>query len=99
MIYFDLQNINEFKTYLKKGCPVMQFMGFQDSDGKDIYEGDIMEFDIEYKNPKKPKQKVILRKLKDIIHFENWEIIPFNLDPRCNLIRTIVIGNFFENKI
>lgn len=73
-----------------KDCALMQSIGIKDKNGKEIYEGDIMEFDFHD-----------IGKQKAVVYF-NQRYASFTLKPLDNFQYTdfqdgFVLGNVYEN--
>jgi len=96
MVHFELGDMDEdyiigAGTYLHKNVIVMQFTGLRDKNGKEIYEGDILAFDMKGVHP----AQVVWRNGGFWVSvndpgYEDRRIVP--CPESCE-----VIGNIYEN--
>lgn len=108
---FNMQDLQDKKIQFTSDCVVMQFVGFQDKNGVDIFEGDILEFADKWEWYRtsygikmrfaEPKRKAELQKQYDAEPMER-RVIEM---PGCyewilsSEVQTYwhVIGNIYEN--
>lgn len=87
-IGFDLQSLIDGEDYATlEGCEIMQFTGLLDKNGKEIYEGDIIEW-------KKPAQESTNSSWG--IGEIKWNNTGFYI-PGAGLDFTEIIGNIYQN--
>jgi len=80
------------KTYILENCPLMQYTGLKDNDGKDIYEGDIIKWIYSYSE---------FEDLNELTEFDTdvieniWDVDKWR---GCEShFELEIIGNIFEN--
>ncbi len=91
-IYFPIYRIGEYDWGIFDVKPVFQqFTGLKDKNGKDIYEGDIVEYSLDG------------NLFQDKVVFENfgWNLINIEGEessfPLTSGLKYRIIGNIFEN--
>ena len=82
LLYNDLDNVR-----LLRDMPVMQYTGLKDTNGKEIYEGDILGF-VHPKRLKGKPQYVV-----------KWSELSAGFDPVITNGEFEVIGNIYENLV
>ena len=82
----------------KEDLKLMQFTGLKDKNGKEIYEGDILEADSSYHVWGRPKDNSFI----GIVEFQSKKgyFCSFNKTTRNDIdeVHIKVIGNIYENK-
>ena len=93
--YFQSGKIFEFSLRRLAHCVYQQFTGLLDKNGKEIYEGDLMEGKEGYKDG---ILKVVFERGRWNLEYINGK--PFDDSGECDLSDyswTEVVGNIFEN--
>jgi hypothetical protein len=78
-------NILSPLSRLTESSPLMQFTGMQDSNGKDIYEGDLLECDND------DERFVVEVCWEEAPNYEGWSI-----DPRDGY-NGVIVGNIYQS--
>lgn len=94
----------ESNPYKSDGIVFMEFTGLLDSEGKEIYEGDVIQIELDWGTPKKCKAEIVfeygrfcgksLRQHDIVGKGKRW--ITINLAEDHNGCQ--VIGNIYENQ-
>lgn len=81
----------EWDTALSCGYELMQYTGLKDKNGKEIYEGDIVEYDIF-------SDGVFEERVKEVIKIEFYDFEPHGGSMCWTTYKNIeVLGNIYEN--